>query len=404
MNGEAQTAKRASRVLSFDIPATDPTAGSHRRLIGLDVLRFFAAMLVLHVHAVHQFGRFNGDPSPDWLKWIIQAIAIPGPNGVDIFFVLSGFLVAGLFFEELKRSGTVSPGRFLIRRAFKIYPQFWAMTAATVCCYLWQSYPINLSALVSDLLFLQSYIPGLWLHTWTLSVEEHFYALLAVCFLILKKTRGRKPEIHVDLIPAICLAVIFLCLGARIATWRLSWEPGFTISNDKLFTQATHVRIDALFFGVLLAFFWHRRWSQPIKARIFANRWLLLVIGAFLLLTPYPMRATQYESWLIFGYMLLYLGSGCLLLAALSLDHARCPKFFCWLAWLGRYSYAVYLWHMMVLWALLPITGTNCTTSLEFLGKELLFLVIIWLLGIALTKLIEFPSLRFRDRFFPSRA
>ena len=404
MNGGTQTSYRPSHSRVSNSSPGISRGQFHHRLIGLDVLRFFAAMMVLHIHAVHQFGNLDGNLSPDWLKWIIHASAAQGLNGVDIFFVLSGFLVAGLFFEELERSGSVSPGRFLIRRAFKIYPQFWVMTAVTIGCYLWQSEQIFASALGSDLLFLQSYVPGLWLHTWTLSVEEHFYVLLAACFLILKYNSRSEPRINVDLIPVICLAIILLCLGARIVTWRLSWEPGFTISNAKLFTQATHVRIDSLFFGVLLAFFWHRRWNQAVKHRVFASRLLLFVMGAFLLLTPYPMRILQIECWSLFGYMLLYLGSGCLLLAALSLDYTRCPRFLHWAAWLGRYSYAVYLWHMMLLWALVPITGTRSATPVAFLGKELLFLVTVWLLGVGLTRLIEFPVLRYRDRWFPSRS
>jgi peptidoglycan/LPS O-acetylase OafA/YrhL len=372
------------------------------RLIGLDALRFFAAMLVLHIHAVQHFGTLPSGTSPDWLWWIIEAAAAQGPNGVDIFFVLSGFLVAGLFFEELKRSGNVSPGRFLIRRGLKIYPQYWLLTAVTICCYLWQSKPLDVSWLYSDALFLQSYLPGLWPHTWTLSVEEHFYVLLAMLFVILRRVARPTSRMTVDSIPGVCLGVILFCLAARILTWRWSWNVGMTHSNAFLFSRATHVRIDSLFFGVLLAFFWHQRWSQTIKTALCSYRLTLLGLGGFLVLTPYPMRAIDLENWLIFGCMLLYLGSGCLLLAALSVEK-DCPKLLKWMAWLGRYSYAVYLWHLMILWALKPFTGSESSSSVAFLGKELVFLTITWTLGILLTKLIERPVLRWRDRFFPSR-
>lgn len=374
------------------------------RLIGLDVLRFFAALLVLHIHAVQDFGSFTWQAGPDWLRWIITAIALQGRNGVDIFFVLSGFLVAGLFFEELKHTGTVSPGRFLIRRGFKIYPQFWAFTAVTVALQLFGSNPTNLTGLWSDLLFLQSYVPGLWLHTWSLSVEEHFYFMLAGLFFFLKLKRSSEPQFNLDIIPQCCLGILLLCLSARFITWLSSWSAGFTLDNAKLFSDASHVRVDSLFFGVLLAFFWHYRWDEVAKSKLRSRWWLLLGGGSVLVLTPYPTRILDFETWLIIGYILLYVGAGCLLLAALSLDRQNCPRFVSWLAWLGRYSYAVYLWHMLILRAIKPLTGTVSASPAVFLGKEIIVLVVIWIAGIALTKLIEFPLLRLRDRLFPSNA
>ena len=79
------------------------------RIKGLDLLRGIAILLVLFRHCdienniLHHFG---------WL-------------GVDLFFVLSGFLVSGLLFNEYKKIGKVKIGRFLIRRGFKIYPPFY---------------------------------------------------------------------------------------------------------------------------------------------------------------------------------------------------------------------------------------------------------------------------------------
>lgn len=374
------------------------------RLIGLDVLRFIAALLVLHIHVVQHFGVIHPNASAAWLEWIITAVAAQGRNGVDIFFVLSGFLVAGLFFDELKHTGTVSPGRFLIRRGFKIYPQFWLFTALTAGLQLFGVSQFNLKGLWSDLLFLQSYVPGLWLHTWSLSVEEHFYFLLAGLFAYLKLKRSSEQQFDVTIVPKICLGTMLFCLTARFLTWLGSWGAGFTLDNAKLFSDASHVRMDSLAFGVLLAYFWHQDWDAAAKAKLRHYRWPLLGVGCLLVLTPYPTRIMEFETWMMIGYNLLYVGAGCLLLAALTLDRQNCPRFIAWLAWLGKYSYAVYLWHMMILWAIKPFTGTSSATPTLFLAKEAFVLVLIWASGIALTKLIEAPMLRVRDRLFPSKA
>src|SRR6266851_2933114 len=82
----------------------------------LDALRGAAVLVVFSRHiAFPIIGRFG---------WV----------GVDLFFVLSGFLVSGLLFREFQRTGHVQPGRFLIRRAFKIYPQFYFMIGLSVAC------------------------------------------------------------------------------------------------------------------------------------------------------------------------------------------------------------------------------------------------------------------------------
>lgn len=81
--------------------------------------------------------------------------------GVDLFFVLRGFLVSGLLFDELAKKGNVRPLRFLIRRGFKIYPAFWLMIALTVAFRT----SVRPLAVVCELLFLQNYGPGLWVPT-----------------------------------------------------------------------------------------------------------------------------------------------------------------------------------------------------------------------------------------------
>jgi peptidoglycan/LPS O-acetylase OafA/YrhL len=118
------------------------------------------------------------EPVPtDWqspLRPVFYAWSLSGGQGVDLFFVLSGFLVSGLLFAEFKKYGRISIRRFYIRRAWKIYPAFYVLIAAT---YLYQKFGIGHKMTdvekVSELFFLQSYVQGFWNHTWTLAVEEH---------------------------------------------------------------------------------------------------------------------------------------------------------------------------------------------------------------------------------------
>jgi peptidoglycan/LPS O-acetylase OafA/YrhL len=142
------------------------------RNLGLDLLRFVAVFLVLgrHLH-------LPPDASP-----ILDSWKRGGWVGVDLFFVLSGFLVSSLLFKEQIRTGSVDMWRFLIRRGFKIYPAFWCMLRFTLTVQNMQGTPPNTQTLLGELLFLQNYLGGIWPHTWSLAVEEHFYLGIAALF------------------------------------------------------------------------------------------------------------------------------------------------------------------------------------------------------------------------------
>src|SRR5215469_5547654 len=122
-------------------------AGAGSRLIGLDLLRFFVATIVLSAHAPG-FGNAGKIfyETPGLPGKFLALMPGAGWAAVDVFFVLSGFLVSGLLFKEAKESGTVLLGRFLIRRGFKIYPAFWAMLAVTIIWSLWHHEVIPLKA------------------------------------------------------------------------------------------------------------------------------------------------------------------------------------------------------------------------------------------------------------------
>ena len=241
---------------------------------------------------------------------------------------------------------------------------------------------------------------GLWYHTWTLAVEEHFYLVLAGLFLVLKRFPDANGKVRLKVIPRVVDAVILSCLGARILTWWFSAQ--ITLDHQQWFGSVTHVRIDALFFGVWLAHGWHNCWDKALKAKLLSFRYLWAVLG-FVLISPITDWVMDVETWRIFGFMVVYVGAGCLLIAALSLDYFRCPAWFNWLASLGKHSYSVYLWHMLVLAWMQPLLGTKSSGMGIFLIKEFIYVASSWVFGIIMARIIEFPMLRLRDKLFPAR-
>jgi peptidoglycan/LPS O-acetylase OafA/YrhL len=354
------------------------------RNLGLDILRLVAVLLVLGRHL----------DLPDNAPRFLHIWKTGGWVGVDLFFVLSGFLVSGLLFRESRRTGTIRVTRFLIRRGFKIYPAFWVLIATTLLVTLLHKQPVPLKLLAGELLFLQNYLGGLWDHTWSLAVEEHFY--LAIAWLCYRLTRPagatEQPARAFDVIPRIYLVIATLCLSLRVAN--LWIDP---VYSHQRYLFPTHIRIDSLLLGVLLSWLWHERNLEARLARVPA--WLLVAGGCVCLAPPFFLPVEQHTWISIIGLNLLAAGAGLLVLASMRLPRSSHPALR-FAGELGAASYSIYLWHLPVaVWGwswLQQLTGSRdfglyltC-----YLGGSLAF-------GWFMNRLLEGPLLRLRDRLFP---
>jgi peptidoglycan/LPS O-acetylase OafA/YrhL len=358
-------------------------------MVGLDVLRFVAVFLVLGRHVSH----LDSDTHGLFASW-----RAGGWVGVDIFFVLSGFLVSGLLFDEFKRTGRIDSKRFLVRRAWKIYPAFWAMIAFTLFMRIAfrspdsQSWAALTKSTIAELLFVQNYIYGLWGHTWTLAVEEHFYVALV---LLLATLAIRSPAAAFREIPAIFLAVAVICLSLRMATvYSHRLEP-----HDWFAFCGTHLRIDSLLFGVLISYLCHFR---DFQKRIASCPTALLLGGGILGLTP-PFFLGEIWGSAVWAVLVIgcYLASGALVLAATRLRTTSSSALLVF-ASLGAVSYSIYLWHVAV-----NAWGTRAIYKVLGARSDGLYLATYlfgsFALGLIMSRLIEMPTLALRDKWFPSR-
>lgn len=302
-----------------------------------------------------------------------------GWSGVDLFFVLSGFLVSGLLFEEYKRRGRIDPVRFWVRRGFKIYPVFYLFMAYSAIVLAVSKNGHELKIL-SEVFFLQNYLPRVWPHTWSLAVEEHFYLALPLMLLLLAK-RKKKPSDPFRRVPVLFCAVALICLGARIL------ESLNGVSINDLHTQ-THLRIDSLLAGVAISYYRH------FKSETFEKiaRTPLWVPGA-LLLIPCFFLAPGGRLMNTVGLTLTYAGYGCILIWTVDKPRsvAALPRA---LAWVGRYSYPIYVWHIAV-WLL--VVRTRVT-----IGSFVIGVTASIVLGAVVSKVVEFPGLQLRDKLFPA--
>ncbi len=379
--------------------------GSKKRNLQLDILRGIAVILVM--------GRHLELPRPDgvlgslvWAWWQIGWI------GVDLFFVLSGFLIGGLLISELERTGRIDVKRFLIRRGLKIYPLYFVFigyllfmpTAKALLgsgdpfatfAYEWGRYWPNL-------LFLQNYIgPNPAGHTWTLAVEEHFYIMLPFAIVGLVALKRK----HL-LLPICLFAVPLLVLGLRaLSMW----------TEDPFSTRmaATHLRLDALLFGVgirAVAQYYPQvfAWARDYRLWLFLAGVLLWSVNLFIEPSTFGIRTI--------GLTGIFLGSACFLLAAYHTHGTDLGRAEPWLrpvvsgvAWIGVYSYGIYVWHVTAMRIGERVVGGrlyNWFGDSNFVWFISMICVAggAVVVGVVASRLVEWPVLHLREKFFPSKS
>jgi peptidoglycan/LPS O-acetylase OafA/YrhL len=336
-----------------------------------------------------------------------------GWAGVSLFFVLSGFLVSSLMFNEFVNTGDIRFGRFYIRRGLKIYPAFYCMLAASVILgYLGTHYfqrdlvppgKMRMSIILSEVFFLQNYLGYIWVHVWSLAVEEHFYISLGIIvFLIMKFYPSVRPGLSAQdrfkPIPWLC-GIVFVTVIAL----RYIYLYGTTRTMDERFagTCFTHLRIDSLFFGVFIAY-WVKFRATPFLTWVKGHTIWLLIAGLFLISPSLKYEETD-DFMFVPGFTLMYMGFGCLLLFTLyhpwKSNDRLLGRFFDLLAYIGQNSYSVYLWHFPVMYLVglfLPATGKNYYLLIAVQNIAGLSV------GLVMAKLIEMPVLKLRDNMFAS--
>lgn len=391
-----------------------------RRWVYLDVLRAVAILLVLVAHMPLRMPEntiaFHAISAWHYMGWV----------GVDLFFVLSGFLIGGLLFTEQSRFGKVAYGRFLWRRALKIWPAYLVFIAAAA---VWDVSDGEgpLSSRIADtagrtwpyLIHIQNYYAPLVErigHAWSLAVEEHFYLLLpAVLIAITWCARRFRTGASLRPFPGlrwVFAAVALGCLAIRLVLWRL--HPDF---DEFVHHWPTHLRMDSLFAGVMLAYAvqYARREVEALR-----RHRTLILIASVICFAPFALPLYHYDSKFTstFGYSLLALGSAGLVLCAWMASEPATQDVTVepgvvavTLARIGACSYSIYLWHMPFTVPILTRLGAKLATATHLWGSPVyypvmlaLYFALSILLGAVMYQVVERPVLAMRERFFPSTA
>lgn len=354
---------------AIEIPKEGPAQRPRlSKIPDLDGLRAIAVALVFWAHVPREV---TGE-----LMALASVALQPNYLGVDIFFVLSGFLITRILLVD-KDIGAGLKG-FYARRALRIFPIYYLTLA--ICAFAAPPLHTLWSAIyVQNFAFSFDMTASPLRHTWSLAVEEHFYLFWPFLVMWLARETSRKV--------AIGLIVTALVLGQFVIWWgqAFAWE---------LLYRGTMFRMASLLAGALMAYHEKDLVADVRGSTITASR--LVVVGAVILAAEYALKTAMAPLSKLFGFMLV--SSGVVLAAvvwngrvpAVSAILGRGP-----IAYLGRVSYGLYLYHFPIFYALGVFhEGTSAER-----WRTLAAIVISVAVAAASFELIERPILRLKERF-----
>lgn len=355
--------------IKSDVPSTIQH-GTHYP--GLDTLRAVAILMVIPRHAREIL---TGDFFGDFLKKVFNH----GWVGVDLFFVLSGFLIATQLIQTIKRDGRIHFGRFFLKRSLRIMPSYYFVLLIYLIWPAFRESP-NLDPAWKFLLYLMNYgrEGEAFSHAWSLCVEEHFYLV----FPFIAAACAWKPRVFKPL--ALFIGIL---LGVVILRYYL-WMTGAPFYPAVY--RPSHTHLDGLTIGVGLAAL--REYRPMAWSRFVSRPWLLFTSG--IALVGLSMWGFADPVSYVLNFTFVSLGFGALVASAMSpgfwLAEARIPR----ASTIAALAFTLYLTHKQMI----HMAKMNVDNYME---NKLLTLALATVLTVVASYVVhlgvEKPGLKLRD-------
>lgn len=363
-----------------------------QRNFGLDLLRAIAITLVVVSHLTYLFVQESENA-------IILMIRTLGAVGVDLFFVLSGFLIGGILLKKIENGRTGFPDliTFWKRRWWRTLPNYFLMLLVNIGIFY--VFSMDLPADIgSYFVFTQNFSgsqTGFFTESWSLSIEEYAYLVLPFlifCALAIFRRNGRLVFLYTTIsvvIVAFLLKVQFY-MNADLLTYK-NWSG--------MFRKVVIYRLDSIYFGFLLVYMMRQKEEffkrNKIKALVLSG---LIFLGTHLSIYTFNLKPELQPGFFVFLYLPL-ISVSCALAFPFTV-HMKPSTFFNSLVYfVSTRSYAIYLVNfsavLLCIYYLIDLESAS-------LKLKVLLSVVYLALTIGISNIIysyfEKPILNYRDR------
>lgn len=309
----------------------------------LNSLRFIAAVLVI-IHHVEQNKGFNGLPN----SFTQPVVTLFGKLGVDIFFVLSGFLITSLLVIEQERYQRIAIGRFFMRRILRIWPLYFLI--AILGLFVWPHVPaMHISQMtdprehfVPNILLIFFFMPNVQLlfyqsiayqaQAWSIGVEEQFY-LVWPFLMNFARNKARLKK-----------WVIGLLIAYLLIKLALYFVPVILNAHYKLQDYAEYLafvfQIDCMMIGALFGLLnFEDKAKKLLTGKAVQIAAYLLTIGCLAMGWEFA-----YFYWEVYGFLF-----GIIIINLVNTDTSIISLDFKWMDYLGKISYGMYMFHVIII-------------------------------------------------------
>ncbi len=319
---------------------------------------------------------------------------IPGGLGVTIFFFISGYIITNLLIDEYQHTGKLNLNLFYIRRFLRLYPALLLMIGLFYSYNIYIHKPINIHEGFACLFFYENYYffygsgnnSSIYRILWSLAVEEHFYLLFPLIFLVLFKTPKKM----------IVILVILIFIPLIFRFWGLYKYAYSTDMTERYCYVLTHTRFDSILYGCLSSLVFKVYGTKTYQA-ILSNK-LIFTTALMVLVSCLLFRNATFRNSI--RYSLQGIALFIIVPAIINMEpYARVKTILCnrIIVFIGKLSYSIYLMHMIALTSLVFIK-TSGHLFLYFLAATLLTAI----LSLFSFYFIEMPFNKLRIKFRPN--
>ncbi len=357
----------------------------------MDLMRAAAILLVLFGHCGWIYPQTGGI--------LEQLMSLGGYLGVEVFFVLSGYLIGGILLRTVlgENFGWKQVRQFLRRRWLRTLPNYYLVLLVNIAIAAWMGYRVE--GLWKYFFFLQNFAQPLlpfFPESWSLSVEEFAYVILPIGLMVAGRAVSTNKRIQ---FLGVVILLLLASLAAKVAYHINVSEPSLQYWNLALKSVVIY-RLDAIFYGVAFAWLHHNfdmQWRRYRKALLFIGCCMLMFftigVGALgLFIERYPL------FWNVLYLPLTSLGIACFL-PALSLWQSTGKPLAIPITFISVISYSIYLLHYSVILQVLKhLVDTEALSPATRHVFTLGYLALTFFSSAMLFKFFEKPFMDLRDR------